>query len=357
MKVEFLATGTDQECGIATYTTTLARALDVDTDRTPLKLRSLDVLHYLIRAVQAGLTDADVIHVQHEYDIYGPKSVASWVVFPVLWLLARLRGRPVVTTFHSAWTSETVDPPLVGLKWAYLRLNNRMLAAVTDVAVFLSPETREAFEETTPLSDVEVLAHGVPTDLHPMESAAARHHLGLESDGPVVAEPGFVRPQKGYHLFLDIAERVDEASFVVAGGIQEGEYAEYMADLEERCGEDVVITGVLDDQAFHAAFSAMDVALLPYETVTQSGILNWCLAYEVPVVATDVEEFRELHTAHGFPAVFPRDDPDAGAEAVRSVLVDPAPVLAAMRAYRDDHGMDEVAAAHADLYRRAVDRA
>lgn len=354
MKVEFFVTGSEQDCGIATYTTTLENALSVDHARTPLKLRSLDVLHYVVQSVRAGFTDADVVHVQHEYDIYGPKSLASWLVFPLLWLLTTLRGRPLVVTYHSAWGEETVDPPLERLKWAYLWLNNRLLAGVTDHAIFLSEDTRETFERTAPLSSVDVLPHGVPTDLHPMPQADAKRELGVDPDRPLVAEPGFVRPQKGYHLFVDVAQRVDDATFLIGGGIHEGTYEDYMADLREQCGDEVGITGVLDDEEFHALFNAMDVALLPYETVTQSGILNWCLAYEVPVAGTDVEQFGDLHAEHGFPVVFPQDDPEAGAAAVRDLLDDPTPVLNAMRRYRDQHGMDTVASAHAELYRLLV---
>jgi len=354
MKVEFFVTGSEQDCGIATYTTTLENALSVEYARTPLKLRSLDVFHYVVQSVRAGLTDADVVHVQHEYDIYGPKSIASWLVFPLLWLLTTLRGRPLVVTFHSAWGEETVAPPVESVKWAYLWLNNRLLTAVTDHAIFLSEDTREVFERTAPLSSVEVLPHGVPTDLHPMPQADAKRELGVSPNRPLVAEPGFVRPQKGYHLFVDVAERVDDVTFLVGGGIHEGTYEDYLADLRERCDDRVGITGVLDDEAFHALFNAMDVALLPYETVTQSGILNWCLAYEVPVVGTNVEQFADLQDDHGFPVVFPQDDPDAGAVAVRELLDDPTPVLKTMRRYRDQHGMDAVASAHADLYRSLV---
>ncbi|QCC52318.1 glycosyltransferase [Halapricum salinum] len=354
MKVELFATGPDQDCGIATYTKTLEDALEIDYHRTPLRLRSCNVVHYIRQSVKAGTTDSDVIHVQHEYDIYGPKSIASWFVFPILWILSTLRRRPIVITFHSAWGEETVEPPLVGLKWTYLRLNNWMLARVADYAIFLSEDTRQTFEATTSLSSVEVIAHGVPTDIHPMSREQACNRLGLDPDTDIVAEPGFVRPQKGYHTFLDIAERVPEATFVVGGGTHEGEYEEYMAEIQSRCGEGVVVTGVLDDDEFHALFNAMDLAVLPYESVTQSGILNWCLAYEVPVLGTDVERFRELTAEYGFPAVFPIDDPDSGAERVRTVLEDPQPVLESMRDYRAAHGMDDIAATHAAVYQRLL---
>ncbi len=354
MKIEFFVTGSGQDCGIATYTTTLENALSVEHARTPLKLRSLNVLHYVVQSVRAGFTDADVVHVQHEYDIYGPKSFASWLVFPILWLLTALRKRPLVVTYHSAWGEETVKPPFERLKWVYLWLNNQLLAAVTDHGIFLSEDTRETFERTAPLSSVEVLPHGVPTDLHPMSQDEAKRELGVISDQPLVAEPGFIRPQKGYHLFVDVAERVSDVTFLIGGGIHEGNYEEYMTDLRERCGDEIGITGVLDDNEFHALFNAMDVALLPYETVTQSGILNWCLAYEVPVVGTDVGQFSGLHAEHGFPLVFPQADPEAGATAVQALLADPEPVLEKMQTYRDNHGMDTVASAHEALYRSLV---
>lgn len=354
MKVEFLATGSEQECGIATYTTTLETSLDVAYARTPLKLRTLDVPHYVFGALRAGLTDADVVHVQHEYGIYGPMSLASWLIFPLLWLLTRLRDRPLVITFHSAWHEETVEPPLQPLKLVYLRANNRMLATVADHAVFLSEETREDFEETVALDSVEVMEHGVPTDVRPMSPSEAKRLLGVPIDRPLVAEPGFVRPQKGYHRFLDIAERVPEATFLIAGGTHGDAYAEYLDELRERAGDSVDVTGVLNDERFHALFNALDVALLPYDSVTQSGVLNWCLAYDVPVVGTDAEQFASLADEHGFPAVFPADDPDAGAAAVREALENPGPLREAMGRYRETHDMGAVAEQHAALYRRLV---
>lgn len=356
MKVEFLATGPEQECGIATYTTTLETALDVAHARTPLKLRTLDVPHYVLAAVRAGLTDADVVHVQHEYGIYGPMSLASWFLFPVLWLLTRLRDRPLVITFHSAWHEGTVEPPLLGLKLAYLRANNLLLAAVADHAVFLSEETREEFEESADLDSVEVMEHGVPTDVRPMPAEEAKRLLGVPTDRPLVAEPGFVRPQKGYHRFLDIAERVPEATFLIAGGTHGDAYTEYLDELRERAGDSVEITGVLDDDRFHALFNALDAALLPYDTVTQSGVLNWCLAYDVPVVGTDTEQFAALAAEHGFPAVFPADDPEAGAAAVREALAEPDALREAMARYREEHDMGAVASRHEALYRRLVGR-
>lgn len=350
MQVAFVSTGEDQNCGIATYTSSLQAALNVVSTRIPLRLRSPNVFHYARQGFRAGRTDADVIHIQHEYGIFGPKSIASWAFFLALFVATTGRQVPVVTTFHSAWSAKTISRPLRRFKEVYVRLNNRLLAAVTDYALFLSEETQETFEQTARVPQTKVLSHGVQTDVQTMDQREAKLQFGCDPDVPLVVEPGFVRPQKGYECFLDVAKRVDRASFLIGGGPQAGNYLDYFDRLKEQADGAAGVTGVLDDEDFHALFNAMDLALLPYETVTQSGIVNWCLAYEVPVVATDLDRFRELNESYGFPALFPEGDTEAAAEVVRHVLSDPEDVDDAMRSYRDEHSMQNVANCHREIY-------
>jgi glycosyltransferase involved in cell wall biosynthesis len=353
MKVEFVATGDTEDCGIATYTSSLQSALDVTTHRTPVKLRSPNVVHYVRRAIRAVRSDADVLHVQHEYGIFGPLSVASWFVLAIVGLDGWLSGRPVVVTVHTAWNEATIDPPLYWLKRRYVALNNWLIARVADHIVFLSEDTRDLFATTVDLADetVSVLPHGVQADLEPMDQSVAKGRFDVDPDVNLVVEPGYIRPQKGYETLLEIAERLPETTVLIGGGVQSDEYADYVETLRERAPENVEITGVLEDDAFHALFNAMDVALLPYETVSQSGILNWCIAYEVPIVASDLEHFRELDTEHGFPRLFDRDDPEDGAEAVEATLDDPADQIAAMKTYKTAHGMGRIAERHQEIYR------
>jgi glycosyltransferase involved in cell wall biosynthesis len=353
MKVEFVATGDTEDCGIATYTSSLESALDVSTERTPVKLRSPNVLHYVRQAIDALRSDADVVHVQHEYGIFGPLSIASWFVLSILGLGTWLSGRPVVVTVHTAWNEETVDPPLYWLKRHYVTLNNRLIARVADHLVFLSEDTRDLFATTVDLAEerVSVLPHGVQADLEPMDDSVAKQRIGVDPDADLVVEPGFVRPQKGYETLLEIAEYLPETTVLIGGGAQTEEYADYVDALRERAPDNVEITGVLDDDAFHALFNAMDVAVLPYETVSQSGILNWCIAYEVPTVASDLEHFRELRAEHGFPRLFDLDEPADGAEAVGDLLVDPDTQIGMMKTYKTAHGMDRIAERHREIYR------
>lgn len=351
-RVAFLATGTDQNCGIATYTAEIRRALDVPSELIPLRLGALAPLHYLRAGWKAARTDADVLHVQHEYGIYGPKSVMSWLLFGVLWLATRFRDLPVVVTFHSAWNSGTIDPPLYTLKRLYVALNNHLLAATLDHAIFLSDGTRDAFIESVPLDDCTVVSHGVQTETHPMPATEAKAEFGYDADKTLVVEPGYVRPQKGYERFIEIAEAMPDTAFLIGGGPKDESDEAYADEIRRKSPDNVRMTGVLDEDRFHALFNAMDVAVLPYDVVTQSGIVNWCVAYEVPMVATDLERFRTLEDEYGFPRVFPADDATTGADAIRDVLADPEPIVEAMTTYRNEHGMDAVADTHEKIYRQ-----
>lgn len=354
-KVGFVTTPNDGSCGIGTYTGTLLGELDgrVTTELVPVRLRSLDPLHYARAAVRAGRLDVEVVHVQHEYGIFGPKSFTSWVFFPILYLFAALRGVPVVVTMHSAWNADTIGPPLVPLKRLYVRLNNAMIASGANHMVFLSENCREKFRgSTTPPSD-EVIPHGVQTETVPMDAGEAKRTFGYEPTEHVVVEPGYVRPEKGQDVFVEIAKRLPEYSFLLAGGVQADEDRKFMDLVEQEAPDNVRITGLLDDNGFHAAFNAADLVVLPYRDVTQSGIFNWCAAYELPVVASDEPYFERLQDEWGCIASFDVDDSDAAADRIESLLDDRTARRELARAiadYRKSSSMDAVAERHAQLY-------
>ena len=59
----------------------------------------------------------------------------------------------------------------------------------------------------------------------------------------------------------------------------------------------VTFTGYLKDLT--PILNASDIALLPYRSVTDSGVLHLLVAYLVPILASDLTAFRELHDEFG----------------------------------------------------------
>ena len=348
-----VSTRDDGHCGIGAYTGALRRSMDEpDVVDVPLELRSLNVLHYAKAAVSVGSSDVDVIHIQHEYGIFGPKSVTSWVFFPLLFLFTSLKQTPVVVTMHSAWNSETVGPSFTTLKKFYVKLNNAMLASGTDHFLFLSQNCKDRFLDSVETDSYTVLPHGVQTETVEMSDAEAKRQFGYDTSETVIVEPGYVRPEKGQDVFAEVAKELPEYEFLIAGGIQADEDSAFIKEVEQTAPQNVSITGMLDDSKFHAAFNAADLVLLPYREVTQSGILNWCSAYLLPVAGSESEYFEQLEEAWGCVAVVGgvnSIDPDQLTELLehedkRQKLV------SGMEAYQKAHSMTAVADEHYNVY-------
>jgi glycosyltransferase involved in cell wall biosynthesis len=110
--------------------------------------------------------------------------------------------------------------------------------------------------------------------------------------------------------------------FLLAGGARVERNKQYMAKIQESAPSNLSVTGVLDDDRFQAAIAAADIIILPYESVTQSGVLNWCAAYRTPVITTPLGHFRDLATDFDYPALFESDDIGVMADGVRELLAD-----------------------------------
>lgn len=362
MRAIQIATAQDEDCGISTYTSTLMNALDHESVRVGVPLRSLSPLPYVEAARELARTDGDVIHLQHEYGIFGPKSIWSWLFLPLVWLVATMRGLNIVITLHSAWSTETISPPLTGLKTIYVDANNALLRWIGDEFVFLAEQTHSNFELSIslPADQVTIVSHGVPTDITPLEQADAKQMFGYPPETPLVVEPGFVRPQKGYDTFLEIARLVNDVEFLIAGGVQDHSHTEYMSRIQNEAPSNVHITGVLPEHKFHAVFSAADIALLPYEAATQSGIVNWCIAYGVPIIGSTHPYFQELSQECDGVKTF--TDPANAAQLIEELTTVThhttseqtlkTPMEQALAAYRESHSFEESATLYEELYRK-----
>lgn len=357
VKTTFVSTPDDGSCGIGTYTGELRSEFEdnYETDLVSLELGSLNPGEYLQAALQAGTSRASIVHIQHEYGIFGPKSVMSWLFFPCLFLITTLRRQSVVITLHSAWNHDTINEPLKPLKRIYVRLNNHMVAFVADHILFLSENCKEDFLKCVSLDsdNFEVFPHGIPTDTKAMCTKQAKDEFGFEENEFVIVEPGYVRKEKGHDIFIELAKQCPNYEFLIAGGCQNGRQDEYYRQLQDLAPSNVTITGVLDDDQFHATFNAADLIVLPYRDVSQSGIFNWCVAYGLPVVCSNSGYFQDLNEDHGCVGLFNIDNTDEMVESITSIIEDPQKretLSKKMKEYRDSRAMDKVAQQHTELY-------
>lgn len=358
------------ETGVGDYTNDLlAHITDVDIEKIELQIQSKNPLDFLLPAIRTGRARADVIHIQHEYGMFGPMSLMTWIFFPVVFLVSAITNTPVVISMHEALNKDHVTEPLAPIKRVYIALINHLLVFGADHIVFLSDTTKTEFLESVRPEEFSVIPHGVSIDRtveHPKQEA--KRHIGYSPDDVVIIEPGYIEPRKGNHVFAELAERMPEYEFLIAGGVSNALYAEYAEHVMDDAPENLRVTGILEEELFHTAFCAADLVVLPYlktrqagiiNTVGQSGIFNRCVAYELPVLGSERSYFEDLKDEWGCIETFDTDNLTEATQRIQETLADDTKqkqLIAAMKAYADANSFDRAGNEHTDIYQTVYSR-
>lgn len=149
----------------------------------------------------------------------------------------------------------------------------------------------------------------------------ARKRLGIGKEEKMLLFFGFVRPYKGLQHLIRAMKPIREAYadarlYVVGdfGGSREV-YEGYMDEAGVRSAI-TVKDGYTPDREVEPYFAAADLVVLPYESATQSGIVQMAYGFERPVIVTRVGGLPEVVTDGETGYVVEPEDPQALAEAV-----------------------------------------
>jgi glycosyltransferase involved in cell wall biosynthesis len=143
-----------------------------------------------------------------------------------------------------------------------------------------------------------VLPHGdyggVADKAHPVSPTEARHALGLPPEAPVALLFGVLRPDKGLGDLLAAAEQAPRWQVLVAGK-EDGALQAERARLAhpELAGRVTIREGFHEIDAVAQFFAAADLVALPYQRVSQSGVLYLAYGFSRPVVAYPVGGLTE----------------------------------------------------------------
>lgn len=358
--VSLVSTPDAAGCDIGTYTGQLTRHLEgsVNLHQVYLEIDSANPVHFLRTATRAGLADTDVVHVQHEYGLFGPKSVLSWIFFPILYVLTTLRGKPIVLTVHEAWSRETIESRPYLIKWWYIRVVNWMLRRIASDIIFLSDSVEQTFLEATDIESTHRIPHGVVFEEQSgLSKAEAKQLLGYDLADTVVVEPGYVSRQKGHDVFVTLAKRFEDAKFLIAGGSRSERDQPFINELRRSFPENVRMTGVLEDERFMTCFKPADAVVLPYRKEGQSGVFNWCASYEVPVAASKCGYFTSIAELYDCVELFTITNLDSAADAISQVLTNDErrrKIIAGLQSFKQSESLEVVAERHIDIYETLV---
>jgi glycosyltransferase involved in cell wall biosynthesis len=287
-----------------------------------------------VRLVARGLRavrSCDVVHLHG----FSRKNVPMTV-------LARLLGKPLVLTLHTAGQDE---PQVVRRRgrlayWAFRS---------PDLVLSVSPYLSARYREVDPVGErVRLTPNGVDTNrFRPAsrdEAVALRRTLGWPETEPIVLFVGFFsrdkRPDLLFRAWRRLATSGIRARLVYVGAKSAGYYEidrslarQIRADAAE-LGHDNLVMFVEPTNEIERLFRAADVFVLPSAREAHPLALLEAMACGLPSIATRLPGATDVLIEDGVNGLLvPLDDEQALANAMLSMLIDrPAARLMGARA-------------------------
>ncbi|MFZ0418659.1 MAG: glycosyltransferase [Candidatus Sulfotelmatobacter sp.] len=243
-------------------------------------------------------------------------------------LLSRLSGCYTHVTLHHLM--DTVNLQDAGVRFARTyrlagAVATRMLLLSNSVSV-LMPGYRKILHDKYGRDNVHLRSHGI---------------LSREPEFPDLSRRGNPEHRilafgkwgtyKRLELMIDAFQYVSEAlpnARLVIGGGNHPNAAGYVESVKKKCEANpkIEFTGYVHENGLPDLFQSSSVAVMPYSSSTGcSGVAHLACAYGVPVVCSDLEDFRQMSDGEGMAIEFckPGDARDLAACLVR-FLTDPA---------------------------------
>ncbi|MCM1568102.1 MAG: glycosyltransferase family 4 protein [Roseburia sp.] len=132
-----------------------------------------------------------------------------------------------------------------------------------------------------------------------MSKERGRELLQIKEEERVLLFFGFVREYKGLRHLLkampEVLAKLDGVRLLVVGDF-DGNKEEYLRMIHDWdiAGAVDIYDGYIPDKEVEKFFAAADLVVLPYESATQSGIVQIAYGFEKPVIATDVGGLPEV---------------------------------------------------------------
>jgi glycosyltransferase involved in cell wall biosynthesis len=362
-------------CGIATFTTDLCTSVaaqfpkvqcfavpvnDVEGgyDYPPevrFEIEEQNLASYRRAADFLGISDVDVVCVQHEFGIYGGTAGGH--------LLALLRevDIPIVTTLHTVLKDPNADQKRVMRE--LIQLSTRLVVMSQKGAGFL----KDVYQ--APAAKIDVIPHGIPET--PFADPSSYKDLFGVAGKQVLLTFGLLSPNKGIENVLNalpkIVAKYPDVIYIILGAThpnllrEQGE--SYRLELELLAEKNGVQKNVIFYNRFvnlselKEFIGAADIYITPYlnETQITSGTLAYCFGAGKAVVSTPYWYAQEL-LADNRGVLVPFNDPDAIAQEVTGLLTDDVR-RNAMRKNAYELGRDMVWGHVACSYMRAFENA
>lgn len=376
MKIAFLATYPPQQCGIGTFTHSLANAMkdNFDTENeiiviamdngqekydyppeVKLTIRQEQQTDYLKAADFINRSGADICILEHEFGIYGGQSGVY-----ILPLLYRLKI-PLISTLHTILETPSYTEKAI----------LEQICKMSDKLVVMSYKAITFLENIygVPSEKIERIEHGVP-DIS-FDKKESRTELKL-SDKKLLLTFGFVGRNKGIETVIkalpQIIKEHPEVLYIVLGKTHPNvlrsageEYRSYLQMLIKNLNLDehvLLLNEFAEETTLFKYLAACDIYITPYinEAQITSGTLTYAMGSGCVVVSTPYWHAAEL-LSDNKGCLFNFKDENGLAIILRKLLDEPA-MMKSIQQRAVQYGRDiiwpKIAQRYFDLSKRLV---
>ena len=286
----------------------------------------------------------EVIHVQHEYSLYG-RGIYS-ITFPLLLLFLHFLNRPIIITMHHAIPREELTSVFfyghdygryfATIKALYVTMYTKLIGLLSSKIIVHLKAAKNILVEDYGFkkNNVLVIPHAlyVYSGNFSLNETRAKEYLNVQNK-KILLFFGEIRRGKGLEYAIKAMPKISaknpQSLFLIAGRVSP-ENRSYLQELIALSGslklkgKVVYRAEFIADDHVPYYFAAADIILLPYtkdEIILASGPLSTAVAFSKPIVATRIRSFADLKDGENALLVPPADS-DNLANAVNTLLND-----------------------------------
>lgn len=150
-------------------------------------------------------------------------------------------------------------------------------------------------------SKVKIFKHGGYQDytFTPLNRDTLCQKMGLDTNSQYILFFGQIKKVKGLDILLNaLTQTPPSVKLIIAGKPWRDDFSFYedlivRLKLEQRVIKKI---GFIEESERQKLFSVVDVNILPYRTIFQSGVLLMSMSQGVPIIASDLPPNREIIT-------------------------------------------------------------
>ena len=286
--------------------------------------------------------DVNIIHIQHEFFLYGDSVAAT--LFPLLLLFLKILRKPVVVTLHGVVPLEEINKQFLRqnkLQGILITLKLGSLFLVKIISLFSKAIIvhNKSFVELLRRdykcgTKVFIIPHGIKEMKIKLKQDDAKKKLGLE-DKKLILFFGYITGYKGIETLIEgfghVATKHKDWILIIGGGEHprlrnNSSYKHFIFELQRKAStlapHQIIFNGFISEEDLPIYFSAVDFVVFPYNTVVaSSGALTLAMGYSKPVLLSRIAPFEELINVNE--AFFERNSPRSLADRLEFLMSNP----------------------------------